>query len=104
MTRRVRERSPQTIARPPYSASRAVQHLQRRLMPPRVAGTDDPSAAFRGAAVPTGDAAAGAENDRDERDDVVGFQLGLDDEIDMAGREHAIGVAVAAVAREPDTA
>ena len=36
--------------------------------------------------------------------DVVGLELGLDDEIDMAGREHAIGVAVAAVARQPHRA
>ena len=36
-----------------------------------------------------------------ERDDVVRLEVGLDDEIDEARRERAIGVAVAAVAREP---
>ena len=36
--------------------------------------------------------------------DVVGLELGLDDEVDMPGREHAIGVAIAAVAREPHRA
>ena len=30
-----------------------------------------------------------------------GFELGLDHQIDMAGGEHAIGVAIAAVARQP---
>ena len=33
-------------------------------------------------------------------DDVVRLELGLDDEVDLAGRQHAIGVAIAAVARE----
>ena len=31
----------------------------------------------------------------------MGFELGLDHEINVAGRQHAIGVAVATVAREP---
>jgi hypothetical protein len=35
-----------------------------------------------------------------DRDDVVGLDFGLDDEIDQARRQHAIGVAIAAVARE----
>ena len=45
--------------------------------------------------------AAGAGDDRHQREHVVGLELGLDDEIDVAGRQHAIGIAVAAVAREP---
>ena len=52
-------------------------------------------------ALPGRDDAAGAGDDRDQRQHVVGLELGLDDQIDMAGRQHAIGVAVAAVAREP---
>ena len=32
---------------------------------------------------------------------IVGLELGLDHEIDMAGGEHAVGVAVAAIARQP---
>ena len=44
------------------------------------------------------DAAAGAFDDRDQRDDVVGLQPGLDDQVDMARGDHAIGVAIAAVA------
>ena len=33
--------------------------------------------------------------------DVVRLELGLDHQIDMAGGEHAIGVAIAAIARQP---
>ena len=51
-------------------------------------------------ALPVGDAAAGALDDRDQRDDVVGLQAGLDDDVGMAGGDHAVGVAVAAVAGE----
>ena len=40
-------------------------------------------------------------DDRDQRDDVVGLQPDLDDEVDMAGRNHRKGVAVGAVAGEP---
>ena len=40
-------------------------------------------------------------DDRHQRDDVVRLQVGFDDEIDEAGRERAIGVAVAAIAHEP---
>ena len=36
-----------------------------------------------------------------ERDDVVGLQADLDDEVDMAGGHHRIGVAIGAVARQP---
>ena len=56
------------------------------------------------AAVPVGDPAAGALDDRDQRDDVVGLQPGLDDAVGVAGGDHAIGVAVAAVAGEADRA
>ena len=52
-------------------------------------------------AVPGGDDAAGAGDDRDQRQDVVGLELGLDHQIDVARRQHAIGVAVAAIARQP---
>ena len=39
-------------------------------------------------------------DDRDQRHDVVRLQPALDDEIDVARREHAVRIAVAAVARE----
>ena len=41
------------------------------------------------------------DDDRNQRQHVIGLELGLDHEIDVARRQHAIGVAVAAVAREP---
>ena len=67
-----------------------------------VAGDDDAAALLRRAVLPGGDDAAGAGDDRDHRHDVVGLDLGLDHQIDQPGRQHAIGVAVAAVARELD--
>src|SRR5262247_4864196 len=66
-----------------------------------VARDHDTPAALGAAAVPRRDDAAGAGDDRNERNDVVRLELGLDHEIDVAGREHAIGVAVAAIAGEP---
>jgi lysophospholipase len=53
-----------------------------------------------GAPVPGRHDAAGSLDDRDQRHDVVGLEAGLDHEIDMAGGQHAIGVAIAAVARQ----
>ena len=67
----------------------------------RIAGGDDAAAALGGLAVPGGDDAAGAGDDRNQRRDIVGLQLGLDHEIEMAGGEHAVGIAVAAIARQP---
>ena len=67
-----------------------------------VAGRDDAAAALRRVAssqvvtMPPAPAMIGMSGD-----DVVGLELGFDDEIDMARRQHAVGVAVAAVAREP---
>ncbi len=66
-----------------------------------VAGGDD-GPAFRGvAAVPGGDDSARAFDDRDQGDYVVGVQRRLDHQVDMAGGQHAIGVAIAAIARQP---
>ncbi len=65
-----------------------------------VAGGDDAAARLGGTAGPGGHDAPGAGDDRDQRRNVMGLELGLDDEIDMAGGEHAIGVAVAAIARQ----
>ena len=52
----------------------------------------------RRTAVPRRHDRAGAGEDRDQRQDVVGLQFGLDHEVDMAGRQHAIGITVAAIA------
>src|SRR3954471_6453263 len=84
-----------------HSASLAVEQFQGCLVHAGVARRNDTAAVLRGLAFPGGDDAAGAGDDRYQRGDVVGFQFSLDDEIEVAGREHAIGVAVAAVAREP---
>ena len=65
-----------------------------------VARRNDAAAALRGRAFPRRDDAAGAGDDRDQRHNVVRLDLGFDDEVDVARRQHAIGVTVAAVARQ----
>lgn len=67
-------------------ASSAVQNGQGLLVDALVAGGDDRAATRRIAAVPGGDDPASAPNDRDQRDNVIGVQPGLDHQIDMAGR------------------
>ena len=76
----------------------SLERLQRRRVHALVAGRDDASAGMRRAALPGGHDPAGAGDDRHQRKHVVGFELRFDDEIDVARRQHAIGVAVAAVA------
>src|SRR5262249_20000010 len=80
--------------------SLSVEQLQRRLMYTAIAGRNDAAAVLRTLALPIGDNAAGPGDDRDQRGDVVGLELGLDHEVEMAGREHAVGVAIAAIARQ----
>ena len=48
-----------------------------------VSGGDDAAAALCGFAVPGGDDAAGAGNDRDQRRDVVGLEFGLDHKVEV---------------------
>src|SRR5690606_14148771 len=60
---------------------------------------DAPSLENR-SAVPARDDAAGSFYDRHERHDIERLQARLDDEIDVAGGEHGVVVAVAAVTRE----
>jgi len=67
-----------------------------------VTGGDDAPTLGGAAAGPGGDDTAGPLDDRDQRDDVVGLQPGLDDDVGEAGGDHAIGVAVDPVAREPN--
>jgi hypothetical protein len=73
----------------------------RLLVHALVAGGDDAAAVRGRAAVPVGDDAARAFDDGDQRHHVVALESGLDHQVDMPGRDHAIGVAVAAIAREP---
>src|SRR3982074_2683546 len=81
--------------------SLAVEQLDRGFMHARIARRDDAATPLRGLAFPCGDDAAGAGDDRNQRCDVVGLQFSLDHEIEMSGREHAIGIAIPAVARQP---
>src|SRR6478672_6609192 len=78
----------------------AAEDFQRRLMHAPVACDDDATATLCRAVVPCRDNPTGAGDDRDDRDDIVGLDFGLDDEINQARRQHAIGVAIAAVARQ----
>src|SRR5262249_25143663 len=65
-----------------------------------VACRDNASALRGGAAFPVRDDATCALDDRDQRNDVMRLQAGIDNEIGEACRDHAIGVAIAAIARE----
>ena len=78
------------------------EHPTRLLMDGRIAGGDDPAAGRGRLAVPGRHHPARPLDDRDKGDDVVRLDRGLDDEVDEAGRERAISVAVAAVAGQPD--
>jgi lysophospholipase len=71
------------------------------LVQPRIAGGDDAPAVGGAAAGPRGDDAARPLDHRDQGDDVVGLQPGLDHDVGEAGRDHAVGVAVDPVARQP---
>jgi lysophospholipase len=79
-------------------ARHSLERLQRRRVHALVSGRDDASAGMRRAALPGGDDPAGTGDDWHQRKHVVGLELRFDDEIDVARRQHAIGVAVAAVA------
>src|SRR5690242_16420378 len=76
----------------PDGSRSTVEYLHRRFVHPRIAGRDDAAAVLRGLAIPGGDDAAGAGDDRDQGRDIVGLQLGLDHEVEVAGRQHAVGV------------
>lgn len=93
----------EALAAAPSPASGDSRELaQHDLVQPGVAAGDDAAAVDRAAAVPTGDDAAGTLDHRDQRDDVVGLQPGLDHHVDEAGGDHAVGVAIDPVARQPD--
>lgn len=93
----------ETTAETPAEASAVVgETLQHDLVQAGIAGSDDAAAVDGAAAVPGGDDAAGALDHRDQGHDVVGLQPGLDHHVDEAGGDHAVGVAVDPVARQPD--
>src|SRR5260221_7906923 len=92
------------ILRPRPAVASSRQESERRRVQRRVAGGDD--AAVRGEAeglaLPIGEDSAGAFDDRHHGAIVVWFQAGFDDQIDEAAGDQAIGVAIAAVARQLD--
>src|SRR5262249_37389221 len=79
----------------------ALKQFERGGVDALVAGRDDAAATIGLAIVPGGDDAAGAADDGHQWEHVVRLEFGLDHEVDVAGGEHAIGVAVSAIAREP---
>ncbi len=88
------------VPSPPASAE--SETLQDDVVEPGIAGGDDAAAVGGAAAGPGGDDAAGALDHRDQGDDVVGLEPALDHDVDEAARDHAVGVAVDPVARQPD--
>ncbi len=86
----------------PHPASAEGETLQDDVVEPRIAGGDDAAAVGGAAAGPGGDDAAGALDHRDQGDDVVGLEPALDHDVDEARGDHAVGVAVDPVARQPD--
>lgn len=91
-----------TAPPPPAEPSGSGEERQHLLVQPRIAGGDDPAAVDGAAAGPGGDDAAGALDHRDQRDDVVGLEPGLDHHVDETGRDHAVGVAIDPVAGQPN--
>ncbi len=83
-------------------ASAGGEEAEHGLVEPRIAGGDHSAAVGGAAAGPGGDDPAGPLDHRDQRDDVVGLQPGLDHQVDEAGGDHAVGVAIDPVARQPD--
>src|SRR3569833_1478461 len=88
------------ITLPEYQRFSTLEDFKGGGVHPLVPGDDDSAAPLRRTAVPGRDEAAGAIDDRDQRDDVVRLQFGFDDQVDLPGGQHAIGIAIAAVARE----
>ena len=91
----VRRLRPRRRARARRASPRAAH---RRFVHALVARGEDAAAVARIAALPSGDDAAGPLDDRDQGNDVEGLEAGLDHEVDMAHRQQAVIVAIAAEA------
>src|SRR6185503_3554634 len=90
-----------TLYEPDHKARRlGVKRVKRRLVQLPAACSDDVAAAQRQVALPVRHHAARALENRDQRHDVVRFQLAFDDEVEITGRDHSVVVAVAAEARQ----
>lgn len=96
------ESAPITVAEAEPTSVGEGDEAQDLVVDAPVAGGDDTTAVDGAAAGPVGDDAAGALDHRDQGDDVVGLQPRLDDHVDEARGDHAVGVAVDPVARQPD--
>ena len=90
------------VAEEPAPASAEGEAPQDDVVEPGIAGGDDAAAVGGAAAGPGSDDTAGALDHRDQGDDVVGLEPTLDHHVDEAGGDHAVGVAVDPVARQPD--
>src|SRR5689334_6460841 len=90
---------PFTPALRPKHTSR-VEQFQSRGMDALVAGGEDLAALRAGAALPVGDDAARALDDRDQRGDIPAMEGRLDDHVAEAERHQAEDVAIAAPARQ----
>ena len=75
-----------------------VQHLHRLGVQFRGGGGEAVAAGFGGAAVPGGDDAAGVFDQRDQGGDVDVLECGFDHEVDVAGGEQCVAVAIETVA------
>ena len=78
------------------------QEATRLFVDGPIAGGDNSAPICGVLAIPCCDNAASALDDRRERHDIMGFEVGLDHEVDKTGGERAIGVTIATIAREPE--
>src|ERR1700730_19391301 len=66
-----------------------------------VPGGNDAATEVGGGTLPSSDDAASSGDNRDKSQNIVRLELGLDHKIDVTCRKTAIGVTIAAIAREP---
>ena len=78
-----------------------MEMLDELRMKTWIATSNNGTAVLSGTAVPCAHNASSSLNDGDERLNVVGLKTGLDDCIYEARGEHAVGVTVAPVSRQP---
>jgi len=93
--------TPAAITAVPAASVGEGEQPQDLVVQPAVTGGDDAAALGGAAAGPGGDDTAGALDHRDQGDDVVGLEPGLDHHVDETAGDHAVGVAVDPVTRQP---
>lgn len=87
-------------AEPPAPSGAEGEQPQDLVVQPGIAGGDDTATVGGATAGPGGDDATGSLDHRDQGDDVVGLQGGLDHHVDEPAGDHAIGIAVDPVTRQ----